>query len=220
MAWHIKVTDSQPWELYSNEMKENADQIAAELFVKHNWSMQAICALLGSATIESYLNPAQYEYGHGTPTTPYGWGYGVGLIQWTSPDGGRTYPNPWLYYCQQNGVDISDGVEQCKMINGCDNEEYTVMGLSTSIWGWINSSTYPVHGSFEDFKTDISDDLDRLTAMWFYCVEWHSPVEDGSLAERKKNARYWWDYFGGHPLPPTPTGGKRMPFIMYLKRIL
>lgn len=221
MAWHSKITDGTPWGTDSPEMKENADMIASVMINKYHWTLPAICGLLGNCSAESFLNPGQYELGHGTPTSPYGWGYGVGLIQWTSPDGGRSYPNPWLYYCQKNGVQIDSGEAQCEMINGCDSIEYTAMGLPLPIWGWINDSSYPTHSSYEDFKNYTGDDIDREVELWFYCCEWHDPVEDGSLSNRRKRGREWWEYFGGHPIPPTPptpSGKKKMPLWMYLKR--
>lgn len=215
MAWHNPITDREPYTPFQSEMKENADQIASILQNSYHWTLPAICAFLGNTSAESYLNPGQYELGHGTPTNPYGYGYGVGLMQWTSPDGGRSYPNPWLYYCQKTGTAINDGIKQCEFANGADDPAYTTMDLSTSIWGWINSSLYPVHDTFDNFRSYTGDNLDDLTAMFFYCAEWHDPHEDGSLATRKANARFWWDYFGGHPIPPGPTPEKKKKMKLY-----
>lgn len=219
MAWNSVVTDRQPWADRSPQMNENADLIAAEL-IRKGWSLAAVCGLLGNCSIESYLNPGQYELGHGTPTDPYGWGYGVGLIQWTSPDGGRRWPNPWLYYCQWSGKDLYSGVDQCEMIDGCNDTHYTVMDLSTSIWGWMPNS-YPIPSiTYDDFKhLQGADNVEYACKVWFYYVEWHSPVEDGSLKYRVENALKWWEYFGGvPPVPPEPEKKKKRKIFLMLRK--
>ena len=223
MAFNKIITDSAPWTKYSQQAKENATEIYGVLYNSYGWTLNAVCGALGSMSNESYLNPGQYELGHGTPTNPWGYGYGVGLIQFTSPDVSN-YPNPWLYWCQQNNVAIDDGYEQLRLCDNAEDPAYQSMGLSEGIWGWLTTSQYPMHLSEYKVSTLAPS---YLAQVWFHNLE-RPPAGDTTESQRMTDANYWYQYLSGQDPPdpgpgpgpgphPTPTGSKKMPLWFYLK---
>ena len=217
MAFNSIITDSTPWSHYSAQENANATEIYSVLYHNYGWTLEAVCGALGNMTQESFLNPGQYELGHGTPTNPWGYGYGVGLIQLTRPN--SNYPNPWLYWCQQNNISIGDGYAQLDLYNHCDESAYQTMGLAQGIWGWISGSAplYPM--SFDDYIIS-TDTPANLCAVFYQNLENHGGSTDSSLPTRQSYANHWYEYFTGvTPPPPTPSGSsKKMPLWFYLKQ--
>lgn len=219
MAFNSVITDSTPWGTYSAPMNENATEVYSVLYHTYNWTLEAVCGALGSMSIESFVNPGQYELGHGTPTSPWGYGYGVGLIQFTSPDPTQ-YPNPWLYWCQQHNKAITDGYEQLYLIANAEDPAIQSMGLSTGIWGWLSGPAplFPV--SLAQYAAS-TDPPARMAEIFYQNMEYHGGSGDTSLPNRIAAANHWYEYFTG-VVPPDPGPGPgTLPgtskFWMYIK---
>lgn len=223
MAWTSIVSDSDTgWAYPPNPpqpMVDNAMMIYG-ILNSYGWTLEAICGALGNMTAESKLNPGQYELGHGTPTEPYGYGYGVGLIQWTFP-GNWSYPNPWLYWCQINNIAIGDGNAQLDLLNHAGESSYETMGLDRSIWGWIPTSSYPQ--TFPQFK-QMTGSVNDTVRCFFYNMERPGPG-DSSESNRLYYGAWWYSYLSGQdpPTPPGPgpgpsTDGSSMSIFFYLKQ--
>lgn len=216
MAFHSALTNGSPWAMWSNEMNDNATEIYSVLYHDYNWTLEAVCGALGNMTVESYLNPAQFQGGYPINTDPWVYRAGVGLIQFTAPapSQGQSWPNPWLYWCQQHNKEINDGYEQLYLIANAEDPDIQSMGLSTGIWGWLEY--YDI--SLQEYAS--ANNAPATMASFFYeNMENHGGTSDTSLSTRQEYANHWYQYFTGVVPPgPSPSGGSRkMPFWMYLK---
>ena len=181
MAW-----TSRNGHLTQAEMEGNAT-MAANYFTNQNWTLNAICAMLGNMQAESGINPGIWEN-----FVPYSTGYG--LTQWTPytklSDWADAEGLPWL----------DDGTTQCKRIDyeSVNNLQWSYnleLGLAPPI-------------TFLQFSTSHLD-LNTLSNyfLWFY----EHPADPGpaTQAARQANAQAWWTFFGG--------GATQLPLWMLFK---
>ncbi len=153
------------------EMQNNA-RIIGQAFSAEGWTLKAICAMLGNMQLESAINPGRWQ----NDTIGSG---GFGLVQWTPASTVRN----WIlsYY---GSTDYTNGDFQLgRILHELEN------GLQ-----YAPTAAHPL--TFREF-TQSEADLDYLTDTWLYNYERGTPV----LPQRRANARYWWNYFGGGPLP-------------------
>ena len=144
MAWTYQITDSVPW-LNS----DTNPTIISNTWCVYNYlhplgfTIESICGIIGNMRSESYLNPGQWELGHGGSTS-YGWG----LIQWTP---GTSLTN----YISGNWY---DGDVQLDLVVREINQSGSVAGR------WIPTSAYPYSGAQFKALTSISES----TKAYFY----------------------------------------------------
>lgn len=213
----VRVSDkAATYTLTQSEMENNASLIFNALSAK-GWTLAAIAGALGNMQSESTLNPGACEGGHGTPRgSSQFYGGGLGLIQWTDyPAYQAAYRHPILWYAAQNNANWYDGIIQCNLLNEANNSAITSCGYNEGArWGWQTSNSYPSI-SFSSYKAFTGTPEDAAI-YFFYDMEWHYSVEDGTLSTRKQRARYWYDYLSGAtpqppdlpdlPQPPVPSG--------------
>ena len=202
-----------------------------ELAGLYGWTDKAIAGACGCFHEESGFNPGIYETSHGgnLNNLPYFPG-GMGLAQWTDyPAYTAQYPNPLPWAAMRDGWDWYDGVYQCYLMTKADDPVYTDMGYGQGPrWGWLTSSSYPSI-SFQAFKSFTGSVADAVK-YWFYDFEWHYwEIPDWvDFPARVAWGEYAYELMQGHtPEPPGPGPGpgpgpygRRMPFWMYLKRII
>ena len=160
--------------LTTAEMEGNAT-MAANYFTSQNWTLNAICAMLGNMQAESGINPGIWEN-----LDPYNGGYG--LTQWTP----YTKLSDWA--TAEGLTWLDDGTTQCKRIDyeAVNNLQWfynSELGLSPPI-------------TFLQFSTSHLD-LNTLSNyfLWFY--EHPADPGPGTQAIRQANAQAWWTFFGG-----------------------
>lgn len=172
--WHFVITN-QLGQLTVTEMQDNAKEIYSIL--KDEWTLEAICGMLGNAQQESGLNPAQTQKDY-----PIGGDIGgYGLYQWTPPHNYKNWAN-------ENGYDVTDGY-------------YQVIAMNTPIpvGQYIVTDTYPQ--TFEEFKQVTDIDL----ATEIFLKNWER-AGDAYLEQRKNYARAWYEFLSGEiPEPPSPS---------------
>ena len=118
--------DTQNKILSQSEKLQNA-QAVADILVTWGWSQNAICALCGNMSVESYLNPNMWQ----AQTVDLSQGYG--LVQWTPA-------TKLISWAQAAGQDYTKGETQMERIK----YEYE-NGVQ-----WIARSSFPL--SFAEFS--------------------------------------------------------------------
>jgi len=182
--WYYVVGDERYDYLTQAQMEHNAILLTTVLRAK-GWTDIAIAGALGNIQHEGILNPGQCEVGEGVPSGNSDTSYtgGLGLIQWTKPRAGNI--NPLLRYASENNKNWYDGDLQAEYIDYADD-----YSMNYGLWGWIESSTYPV--SFSDFK-QLSTTPTEAAYIWLYNLE-RPNDPSGSGPTRAENAERWYQY--------------------------
>lgn len=178
--------------LSTGEMQNNAYLIFT-YFTAKGWSVNAIAALLGNMQKESTINPGLWQ--NLKPNPELGWG----LVQWTP----STNFTDWA---AANGYANEDGDAQLKWI-----QERTIPEGQ-----WIETDIYPE--TFAQFQT--SDKTPEYLA-YVFMYNFERPANKNQ-PERQTNARYWFDWWNGTPVPPPnpkpqPDWSASMPIWFALK---
>lgn len=210
-AW--STSTEQP----TQEQIINANNIKS-FFRLENWTLEAICGMLGNMQAESTINPAMIQEtnrfrlpnaGTDLDTLPnsvmqnfyreyYGVtrkAFGIGLVQWDGYSNTSTGPQQKLVaYCIRNTYNWYDGWAQCYRIRG----EWQ----TDSQYHFFNPVT--VNGNYYTFATYVSstNSPEELAEAWQRGYERNS----GGLGFRGTNARSWYNFFssGAAPEPVTP----------------
>ena len=178
------------------KMQPNAEMVW-NFYGSKGWTINAVAGLLGNMQRESTLNPALIEIG----------GTGHGLVQWTPP----TDLYNVLDVLYGGHSDWENPNKQCNVIYA-EFEESTGLAHRGIEPQWYKRGQYQY--SWDEWAS--STDLPGTLALAF-CWEYERPGVPAEQ-ERVENANYWYTYLSGKA--PIPTGGKKMPFIYYLRRIL
>lgn len=173
---------------------QNNATIQFAYFMDKGWTANAVAGMLGNQQVESTLNPGIWQ--NLTPGTG-----GFGLVQWT-PSANYT---DWA---DQHGYTHDDGNGQMEWI---DTE-------TVPFGQWIPTSQYPE--TFEEFKASTQSP-EYLADCFLKNFERPSEIDQPI---RQEYARYWYDWFEGHYVPPpnppgAPDWRHRMPLYMYLKKL-
>lgn len=198
-AWNVSTEGPTNYQIH------NATKIYNAL-TAYGWSISAVCGIIGNMQHESNLSPAWIEetnrwrlssteladvpnlvmqnfyneYYHDSRR-----GYGLGLCQW---DGKGITRQKLVGYCENNGYVWYNGdAQMARLLYEHDHDlqwqTHTYYGTS---WTWNNYVT----------NTMTPEESARI---WCGCYE-----ISGGVQYRQENARYWYDYFSGGPIPPTP----------------
>lgn len=140
-------------------------------------TLSAIAGMLGNFQIESTINPGVWQN-----LDEGNYNLGFGLAQWTP----ATNITDWMI---ANGYDIGDGNGQCRWLI----EETASSGQ------WIATTQYPQ--SWTEFLQYTGTPEDSASIFLANFERAGVEVE----AERRQNARRWYDYLQGlTPYPPGP----------------
>lgn len=191
----------------SEKQIHNAQKIY-QYFKNLGWSDSAIAGMIGNMQLESWLSPAliqgtnrwrlpnsaaslsdvpnevminfYMEYYGATNRA-----FGVGIVQWdgktdTSPAGQKL-----VSFAMRYGMNWYDGDTQMFRIRREKetNIQWTSYQINGIRWTWDN---YPTNDQTPEVSAHV----------WQACYESSDPA---TLETRQQNARYWYDYFSGHP---------------------
>lgn len=194
---------------YINEKSTNNAYCVANYLLQKGWSLNAICAMLGNMTMESFISADLYEQGVSETDRGYG------LVQWTPavdtiiPYLNQNYPT-W-----QTDLDVN-GYGQCQRLDDEKNNNPTE---------WFpNFASVPTeyrrYQTMQEFST-ATDDVAYMAKCFIYCYE--RPRDPSATIEQRANyAKYYFNLLQSFtPLLPTSKGiRRRLPIWMYplLKR--
>lgn len=158
--------------LTQEHRRDNA-KLFHTFFAERGWTINAICAMLGNADVESTINPGLIE-GRKTTLNPNSDGYG--LTQWTPA-------SKLVNWAELNGLAWeNDGNTQCQRI------QYEMEGE----YQWITN----VDITFREFSQSF-ESLEYLTIA--FCRNYERP-EDPDYATRVARAKKWYKYIRGLPV--------------------
>lgn len=211
--WYAKNTYGYTRD--SVEAIANGQEVLSVLTAK-GWTVNAISAFWGNVGFEGGYNPWRWEGDvvvASTDTTSIDDAdriHGYGLVQFTPP---KKYL--WSQLAQAD-TDFSphysdivgnphDGASQCRFIS-----DYAGTTGDYFINPYYN---FPL--TYSDFKTSTQTP-EYLAACWLHNYE--RPADQSTSVEvvRGREARYWYDLWGG--TPPTPTQSHKWKYWLYLRR--
>ena len=158
------------------QMQVNATYIY-NYYLQRGWTAFAICGMLGNMQRESTINPGIWQ-----DLDQYqNWQNGYGLVQWTPA-------SKYLDWCSENWLDSKF------MTSNLARIDYE---LANNIQ-WIPTSKYNM--TFSEFtKSTLSPSV--LAEVFLLNYE---RAGVSALAERQKNANYWFEYLTGNTPPVNP----------------
>lgn len=193
----------------STEAISNATEMKTFLMA-HNWTLNAVCAMIGNIGYEGGYNPWRWEndWRDGasaimtkqfayTATFEEARTHGYGMFGFTPPKNycnitSETYSGYAPNFSDEAG-NATDGQAQTYWVTQHPEQFQNVPPYSPypeSLW------TY-------SYFTTSTQNVQLLAEVW--CYNWEKPADpSASLAGRKDEAQYWWDYFEGGPTPPPP----------------
>lgn len=179
-------SESEP--LTQAEMEVNANYIRS--FLTYNdWSINAICGLLGNLQAESTINPGRWQSDDVGNTS-----LGYGLVQWTPA-------TKYINWCSEYGV-----IDPSEM-NG--NLSRILYELENGLQ-WIATSSYNM--SFKEFSTSSLSVSDLAKA---FLLNYERPADQSASVQeyRSSLALAWYEYLTGidpeDPEDPEPVKRKR-----------
>ncbi|MCI8611578.1 MAG: RHS repeat-associated core domain-containing protein [Clostridiales bacterium] len=148
-----------------------------------NWTINAICGMLGNMYIESGINPGRWE--SGIP----GGDSGYGLVQFTPYPMGVGAPNPYIewadYYTYRHDSLLFQML-------------YLLLALQDGHGFWFHNKKHPEYSmTFEEFKTSTQSPS-HLAAVFQFCYERGGY---GSMSMRQYNAEEFYKYFTNGTTP-------------------
>lgn len=162
--------------LSQSEMENNAKCLYGYLKLKHGWTLQACCGVLGNAQYESSVNPNRWQ------SDAEGIGPGFGLVQWT----------PFtvcLDYLAARKAKLSDyGNMECDLIDSAP--------------GWYGTAAYPL--DFYDFKHSTQSP-GYLAMAYLYDYERPADPGSPLFSPRAGWAQDWYNRLVGWK-PEMPDG--------------
>lgn len=174
--------------LNQSQREINANYIYSYLIDK-NWTLNAICGLLGNIQAESSINPGRWQSDDVGNMSG-----GYGLVQWTPAS---KYIN-WIG--ENNDPEYID-----------NNLDRIIYELDNNLQ-YIPTSSYPE--TFSEF-TQSTKSAEYLASAWLKNYE-RAGVEVESI--RRLYAKNWYNYFGGRPTP-THRRNRKFKWILYSRKI-
>lgn len=198
------TTSQQP----TTEQIHNATKVY-NYFNNLGWSLSAICGMIGNMMHESTINPAFIEATHRSslpnaaanlsdvPNSVmlsfYGSsGYGIGMVQWdgytsTTPAGQKL-----VSFAQRYSMVWYDG----------DTQTFRIRREQETDIQWTTRTYYGITWTWNNYPTNTRTP-EESAHIWRRCYE----VAAAGDQESADNARWFYDYFQGGPVPPPPPTG-------------
>lgn len=159
-----------------------------------HWTLEALAGLFGNAQVESTINPGLWAGGVPSPDDK-----AYGLVQW--------YPGKkYIDWCFAAGYpwDVMEGAAP-RLQYEIDNPREQ----------WLYVAPY--QRTMLEYATSTMDDDPTFTpqfmaAAFNYCYE--RPGSD-TVAERQRNAVYWYEFLENNPyVPPSGPLGRKIIFML------
>lgn len=151
----------------------------------HDWTINAISALLGNMQAESTINPGRWQSDRVGGDSS---GHGYSLVQWTPY---TKYTN----WCSDNGY--SDPSEM-------DTALTRILYEVANHLQWIGVGTY-YEMTFKEFSQSTAS-VSYLAKAFLLCYERPADQSESVQNYRASLAESWYEYLTGvTPNPPTPT---------------
>lgn len=191
----------------TSKQQHNATKVYT-YFNDLGWSLSAIAGMLGNMQAESWLSPAYIQRTHRSslpnsaanlsdvPNStmlsfydPDNRTYGIGLVQWDGKTNSSPVGQKLVSFAERYNLTWYEGDTQTFRIKREkeENIQWIAKTISGTTWNWSNYIT----------NTETPE---ASAEIWRRCYERGG---DDSIAIRKENARYWYDYFSGS----TPSTG-------------
>lgn len=187
MAWVTKIGSGKY--LTRSELENNALLVRAGL-EQYGFTLASISGIMGNIQQESDGNPGLTD------------GNAWGLTQF----------DPYTRltsYCDLYGLNWYDGDAQLRLIN--DEGYYTHDDYSDFARQWIPKPPY------EDITWD---DFKKLTDPGLAAKVYLRNNERPAVLDYENRATlaiHWYEFYGGQPVPPTPTIKKKLKLYMMLR---
>lgn len=198
-VWHAK-----PQYAYANsslEAEDNAIMIYSVLSAK-GWTLNAIAGVIGNMVVESGLNPWRWE--NDNILSQYGTS-GYGLFQFT----------PATKYIQDPRAQaLPDYAPNTTDLVGNPNDGTAQLQFVDAYADYLPTNAFPM--SYADFKQSLRTP-EYLAEVWVYNYE--RPLSP-DVTERKRQARYWYNYLSNvSPVPVPPSvKGRKLPIYMLISK--
>lgn len=188
--WHVKKYGG--YDRTSTEAKENADMMRAWLNAR-GWTDNAIAGLLGNVSVESAYNPWRWQgdvvLSSSDPNVDISSAHAYGLFQF-DPAGKYAHSQTAAAY-------TGFGPNYDNVVGSTLDGEAQLRFIDEGHGGYYPTATYDL--TLAQFKASMLP-AESLASAWLYNYE--RPADPSATeAVRRENARYWLDYFGGHPTP-------------------
>ena len=229
MAWVAKTQAFPFWGKESEQCLGNADEIYNMLFGEtgQNWTLPALCGMLGNMWHESGINPWCWQSNHVNVHNGYG------LVQFTPAQCYYDGSTPRYGYISGSGLtgygagyagyapnmsttevtgNVSDGHAQVLAINDNAGGKYSSYGRSCPYQDLSSVDTYD--------KYKQCGDLWIATVGWLFFYEAPKDKSITVANARYQTALIYWKHFTElPPIPPIPPyeDFKKLPLWMYLR---
>lgn len=197
--WHAKKYGG--YDRTSQEAKDNADMMRAFLNAR-GWTDNAIAGILGNISAESGYNPWRWQSDDvlnstDTETIRDSTVNAYGLFQFT-PAG--------KYILSSTAQSFTGYAPNFNDVAGNPlDAEAQLAYIDAGLGGYYPTATYDL--TLAQFKASMLP-AETLASAWLYNYE--RPADPSATESvRRENARYWHEYFGGHPTP-----GRSLPVWM------
>lgn len=172
MSWTVRQVVGMGG-LSQAEMDDNAREVRSHF---NNWTLNAVCGMLGNMVQESGINPGAWQIAIDNTRG------GFGLVQWTP--GSKV-----IDWCNSQSISYLNGENQCIRI---DYEKAN--GLQ-----YYQTTAFPM--SFTAY-TQSTETPEYLAEAWLKNYE---RAGVAALTTRQQWARYYYDLLEGEtPEPPDP----------------
>ena len=219
--WHAQQISG--WSTYAKESQEAQDNGMEflSILMSLGFTKEACAGIWGNVGHEGGYNPWMWE--GNVPLAVNDWRlsdpdemrrHGYGLFQYTPA---KKYL--WDSTCQSFTGFSPNYSNQAGTPNDGSAQVYAMDYLARNGDYFINPY-HPFNLTYNDYKASTQSP-EYLAEVWMWNYERpNAQAGQSSLPDRKADARYWYDLWGGvvPPVPPTPTGSSKFKWWLYLRR--
>ena len=198
---YYRSQDGTSEALSTTQMNVNANYIKTYLTYE-NWSIEAICGLLGNMQNESALNPARWQSNDVGNMSG-----GYGLTQWTPA-------TKYINWATENGYNDYGAMDSnlARLIYEVNNhvQYYPTSGYPETFSEFTQSSKTPYY-----LACVFAWNYERSSVVLYGTEE-----EKEALRQRRGgSANAWYEYFTGEtPTPPSkPKKRRKFKFLLFRK---
>lgn len=237
--WHAKITGGFGG-VGNTEAEDNANEMR-KVLSDNGWSVAACAALLGNSAGEGGLNPWRWESDN-VPTyaqflewsTSAPMKHGYGLLGFTPAKSYINDSNASKYAKDGYAPNFSD--RPGKASDGGGQMAYFAdtwaANFTTNLYNYYNSTFSAIGVDINTFYYITADEFmaGKDTSGNIYTMEQmvgafetkyekpNNAAAASSYAHRVEQGKKWYEYFTGHPIPPTPSKSRKLPIYFYLRK--